>query len=166
MANPFTVQAIAALPKGAGQASDNISNIVSAGAKFARGMGAVNWSTGGLRYDGLITFKAKTNATTTVGNKILSLYLITSVDGASWTDGIDPDAVTDQSSKLNLATVLGVQSAIAANTTYVFPDISIPALLGYMPLYWAVVYQLDVTAGGFSATATDHLTKYSEISYA
>jgi hypothetical protein len=167
MANPFAVQAQASLPKGAGQPTDNITNIVSAGTKFARGLGALNWSgTSALRYDGIISLKFKTNATTTTGNKVASLYLITSMDGASWTDGIDPDATSDQSSKINQAPCFYVQTGIVAATTYFVPDLSIPAFLGFMPLYWAVVYQLDVTAGGFSATAADHLTKYTDIPYA
>jgi len=165
MANPFTIQTVATLPKGAGAGTDNVTNIVSSGAKFARGLGAVNQSAN-LRYDNIVTFKAKTNATATTGNKVLSLYLITSINGTDWTDGIDPDATSDQSSKISQATLVGVATGIAASTTYYFPDISVPAALGYCPLYWALVYQLDVTAGGFSATAGDHTTKYSEILYA
>lgn len=165
MANPFSIQTVATLPKGAGAGTDNITNITSSGAKFARGLGAVDQSAS-LRYDNIITFKAKTNATATTGNKVLSLYLITSIDGTNWTDGIDPDATSDQSSKISQATLVGVATAIAASTTYYFPDIDVPAILGYCPLYWALVYQLDVTAGGFSSTAGDHYTKYSEIQYA
>lgn len=165
MANPFTIVAIANLPKGAAQGTDNITNIVSAGAKFARGLGSVNQAAL-LRYDNVVTLKIKTNATAVTGNAILSIYIITSEDGTTWTDGIDPDATSDQSSKIKLATVAQVQTGIVASTTYNFPDVSIPALLGYVPLYWAVVYQLDVTAGGMSATNTDFLTKYVEIQYA
>ena len=165
MANPFSVQSIASLPKGASQATDNITNIVSSGAKFARGLGAVNQAAS-LRYDNITALKFKTNATGTTGNKILSLYIVTSEDGTNWTDGIDPDATSDQSSKINQAPCFYVQTAIAASTTYNIPDLSIPAFLGFQPLYWAVVYQLDVTAGGFSSTAGDHLTKYIEVQYA
>lgn len=164
MANPFSIQSIASLPKGAGQGTDNITNITGT-AKFARGLGSVNQSAS-LRFDNIISLKYKLNATATTGNKIASFYLITSSNGTDWTDGIDPDATSDQSSKISHAPCFHVQTGLTASTTYYVPEISVPAFLGFQSLYWAVVYQLDLTAGGFSATAGDHLTKYTEIQYA
>jgi len=166
MSNPFSIQALATLPQGPGQATDNITGKASSGAKFALGLGAVDQH-GTLRYDNNVgPIKAKTNATATTGNKVLTFYLITSEDGSVWTDGIDPNSTSDQSSKISQATVVGVITGIAASTTYVLPEFSVADVLGFVPQYWAVVYQLDVTAGGFSATASDHQAKYAEIQYA
>jgi len=165
MANPFSIGSLTTLPRGAGAGTDNITGKASSGSKIALGLGKVDWSSA-VPYDGMVQMKVKTNATTPTGNKILSLYLITSLDGTIFTDGIDPDSASDQSSKINQALCVGVFTNIAASTTYYFDTIDIPAILGYIPLYWAIVWQLDVTAGGFSSTAGDHSTKSLQESYA
>lgn len=162
MSNPFSVQALATLPRGAGAGTDNLTSLASA---TALGLGAVDQHTA-LRYDNNVApIQIKSGASGTSASGFVSCYLITSEDGTVWTDGIDPNSASNQKSKIATATLVQAIAVVANATTYYFTEFSVATVLGFEPLYWAVV--IDNESGhALDTTAANFYSKYLEIQYA
>lgn len=161
MANPFTIGTVTLLPNGPGAGTDNITSLASA---TARGLGVLDCHTA-LNYDWLIPpIKIKSAAASVSATGYARLLIITSEDNTVWTDGISPTAASDQSAKIVTATVAGAIVVAVNATTYYFPEVSVASLLGYIPLYCAVVVH-NVSGAAFDATATNFSANSLALTY-
>lgn len=162
MTNPYSWGTLATLPNGPGQATDSLTALASNNAK---GLGVIDMSAAPAADCFLPPMKIKSGASGTSSTGYLTVYIITSEDNTIWTDGIDPTSTSDQAAKIATATTACVIAVTANATTYYTPEISIYALLGFVPKYAAVVVRnqsgaaLDSTAGNFSA-------KYQPLAFA
>jgi hypothetical protein len=162
MANPLSIGALTTFPFGAGAGTDRLTALPSA---TALGLGTINQSTL-LPYDiNIAPIRIKTGASGVSVSGYCRLWLVTSEDGTVWTDGVDPTTATNQASKLITAPLFGGISAAANATTYYFPEFSVASLLGFMPLYWAVVVE-NQSGAALDAVAASFYSRYLPIAYA
>ena len=100
------------------------------------------------------------------GSGIASLFLVCSEDGTSWTNGINPNSTSDQSSLIgSLASLTPVVSVTANAAVYYFPEFSVYSLLGFMPTYWSILVY-NQSGSAFDLTAANFYAKHSLVSYA
>jgi len=163
MSNPLSVASLATFPLGPGQSTDNLTALPNGQAK---GLGALG-TTLVQYYDDIVApIQIKSGTAGVTGSGTASLFLVCSEDGTSWTNGINPNSTSDQSSLIDSLPSLSPVVTVAANgALYYFPEFSVYSLLGFMPTYWALlVYNQSGTA--FDATAANFIAKHSLVSYA
>jgi len=162
MASPLAVGTLTVFPKGATAGTDRLTSLASA---TALGLGAVNQSAA-MAYDNNIApIRIKTGASGTSASGYCRLWLVTSEDGTVYSDGIDPDTATNQASKLSTSTLVSAVATIANATTYHFPEFSVMSVLGFQPLYWAVVVE-NQAGSTLDTSAASFYSKYLPIAYA
>ena len=89
-----------------------------------------------------------------------------SEDGVNWTNGINPNSTSDQSSLIGSLVSLTPVVTVAANATlYYFPEFSVYSLLGFMPTYWSILVY-NQSGAAFDLTSTNFYAKHSLVSYA
>lgn len=158
--NPYSVAPVATFPCGPGQTPDNLTGLPSGA---ALGLGVVG--TTQIQYaDDLVgPLQIKTGAT---AGGVVSLYLVVSEDGVTFSDGVDPSSTSDQSSKITSNTPLvETLNVIAGSTLYYFNAFSVFSRLGYMPSFWAVVVQ-NLSGSDFDNSASNFIANHSLVSYA
>jgi hypothetical protein len=162
MSNPLSVASLATFPLGPGQSTDNLTALPNGQAK---GLGALG-TTLVQYYDDIVAPIQIKSGSAVSGSGTVSLYLVCSEDGISWTNGINPNATSDQSSLIGSLASLTPMVTVAANAAlYYFPEFSVYSLLGFMPTYWSIlVYNQSGTA--FDVTAANFYAKHSLVSYA
>lgn len=162
MANPYVIGSISNMPNGPGAGTDLLTALPSA---TAYGLGVLDNHLAILADLIIPPIQIKSGASGVSATGSCSLWLATSEDNTVWTDGLAVAVATNQASKLVTATLVATIAVTANGTTYYFPEFSVLGVLGYFPLYSAVVIQnqsgaaLDTTAGNFSA-------KYLPITFA
>jgi hypothetical protein len=161
MSSPFTYGSVTLLPNGPGAGTDNITALASTN---ARGLGVLT-ATPPSATILIPPIKIKSGASAVSGTA--SLYIITSEDNTTWTDGISPTAASDQSAKIVTATLASIITMAANATTYYFPEFDILATLGLsvMPNYCALVI-LNKSAAAFDATAGSFSANYLPVAWA
>lgn len=161
MTNPLSYGTLTTMPNGPGAGTDNLTALPSA---TSYGQGVLDFSAAPI-YDCVIApIKLKSNAAGTSASGTVTGYVITSEDNTVWTDAIAPATVADQSSKIVTATA-AFQIAVTANaTTYYTPEVSLFALLGYIPRYAALVMR-NQSGAALDGTAGNFYEKYSVTSY-
>ena len=83
-----------------------------------------------------------------------------------WTNGINPNSTSDQSSLIGSLASLTPVVRVAANATlYYFPEFSVYSLLGFMPTYWSILVY-NQSGSAFDLTAANFYAKHSLVSYA
>lgn len=160
MSNPFSEAAPATYPKGPGQSPDNVTSLAN---NAAKGLGAVGTSQVQAANDKLL-IRVKTGSGTS-GSGTVELHLVMSEDGTTWSNGVDPDTTSDQSSKLDSRTLLEIVQANVDATTYSFKWLALQSLIGDLPTYWAFVLY-NKSGAALSVTAGEHYAKHSLVSYA
>jgi hypothetical protein len=161
MSNPFSVAALATYPKGPAQGTDNVTSLAN---NTAKGLGAVGTTVVQYADDIVAPIRVKTGSGTS-GSGTIELHLVVSEDSSVGSNGIDPDATSDQSSKMTANTLIEALQANADTTSYYFKGVNLQALRGGMPTYWALVLY-NKSGATLSATAADHYAKHSQVSYA
>jgi hypothetical protein len=163
MSNPLSVASLATFPLGPGQTTDNLTGLPN---NQAKGLGSLGTTLVQYYDDNVAPLQFKSGTSGVIGTGTVSLYLVCSEDGANWTNGINPNSTSDQSSLLGGLVPLVPAVTVTANvSTYMLPEFSVYSLLGFMPTYWAVVvYNQSGTA--LDATAANFSAKHSLISYA
>jgi len=161
MTNPLSYGTLTTMPNGPGAGTDNLTSLPSA---TALGQGVLDFSAAPV-YDCVIApMKVKSGSTGTSASGLLTGYIITSEDNTVWTDGISPTSASDQSAKIATAMV-AFQIAVVANaTTYQTPEVSIFAILGFVPRYAALVVY-NQSGHALDTTSTNFYEKYSITSY-
>jgi hypothetical protein len=94
MSNPLSVASLATFPLGPGQSTDNLTALPDGQAK---GLGALG-TTLVQYYDDVVAPILIKSGNSVNGSGIASLFLVCSEDGTSWTNGINPNSTSDQSS--------------------------------------------------------------------
>ena len=162
MSNPLSVASLAAFPLGPGQSTDNLTALPNGQAK---GLGAVG-TTLVQYYDDIVAPIQIKSGSAVSGSGTASLYLVCSEDGISWTNGINPNSTSDQSSLIgSLASLTPVVSVTASAAVYYFPEFSVYSLLGFMPTYWSILVY-NQSGSAFDLTAANFYAKHSLVSYA
>ena len=162
MSNPLSVASLATFPLGPGQPTDNLTALPNGQAK---GLGALG--TGLVQYydDIIAPIRLKSGGSVS-GSGNASLFLVCSEDGITWTNGINPNSTSDQSSLLGSLPSLTPVMTMAANATpYYFPEFSVYSLLGFMPTFWAIVVY-NQSGAAFDSSATNFFAQHSLVSYA
>jgi hypothetical protein len=162
MSNPLSVASLATFPLGPGQSTDNLTALPSG---HAKGLGALGTSLVQYYDDIVAPIQIKSGGSVT-GSGTTSLFLVCSEDGTSWTNGINPNSISDQSSLIGSLPSLTPMVTVAANSAlYYFPEFSVYSLLGFMPTYWAIVVY-NQSGAAFDGTAANFIAKHSLVSYA
>jgi hypothetical protein len=162
MSNPLSVASLATFPLGPGQSTDNLTALPNGEAK---GLGALD-TTLVQYYDDIVAPIQIKSGSAVSGSGTVSLYLVCSEDGISWTNGINPNATSDQSSLIGSLASLTPMVTVAANAAlYYFPEFSIYSLLGFMPTYWSILVY-NQSGAAFDVTAANFYAKHSLVSYA
>ena len=94
MSNPLSVASLATFPLGPGQSTDNLTGLPNGQAK---GLGALG-TTLVQYYDDIVAPIQIKSGSSVSGSGTVSLFLVCSEDGVSWTNGINPNSTSDQSS--------------------------------------------------------------------
>jgi hypothetical protein len=163
MSNPLSVASLATFPLGPAQSTDNLTGLPS---NQAKGLGSLGTALVQYYDDIVAPLQFKSGASGTTGTGTVSLYLVCSEDGTNWSNGINPNSSSDQSTLIGTLQMLTPAITVTANaTTYLFPEFSIYSLLGFMPTYWAVVVY-NQSGAALDATAANFYAKHSLISYA
>ena len=162
MSNPLSVASLATFPLGPGQSTDNLTALPNGQAK---GLGALG-TTLVQYYDDIVAPIQIKSGPGVSGSGTVSLYLVCSEDGTSWTNGINPNSTSDQSSLIGSLASLMPMVTVAANAApYYFPEFSVYSLLGFMPTYWSIVVY-NQSGSAFDVTAANFYAKHSLVSYA
>jgi len=93
MSNPLSVASLATFPLGPAQSTDNLTALPNGQAK---GLGALG-TTLVQYYDDIVAPIQIKSGSAVSGSGTVSLYLVCSEDGISWTNGINPNSTSDQS---------------------------------------------------------------------
>jgi hypothetical protein len=162
MASPLAVGSLTTFPQGAGAGGDRLTSLPSA---TAYGLGSVNQSAA-MQYDNNVApIRIKTGASGTSATGYCRLWLVTSEDGTVWTDGVDPTVATNQAAKLVTAPLITGIATVANATTYYFPEFTVMSVLGFQPLYWAVVVE-NQAGSALDTVAASFYSRYLPIGYA
>jgi hypothetical protein len=162
MSNPLTVASLATFPLGPGQSTDNLTALPNGQAK---GLGALGTSLVQYYDDVVAPIQIKSGSSVS-GSGTVSLYLVCSEDGTSWTNGISPISTSDQSSLIgSLPSLTSVVTVTANAALYYFPEFSVYSLLGFMPTYWSILIY-NQSGAAFDLTAANFYAKHSLVSYA
>jgi hypothetical protein len=153
MASPVT------FPLGPGQGTDNLTALASG---QARGLGVIGTNQVLVSDIVIAPIQIETGASAA---GTVELRLIVSEDNSHWTDGISPVSTSDQSSLIKTAPQpVSPINVEAAATQYWFPGFSVLAVLGYIPMFSAVVVW-NRSGSSFNATASNFYAQYSTILY-
>jgi hypothetical protein len=162
MSNPLSVASLATFPRGPGQSTDNLTALPNGQAK---GLGVLG-TTLVQYYDDIVAPIQIKSGNSVSGSGIASLFLVCSEDGASWTNGINPNSTSDQSSLIrSLASLMPVMTVAANAALYYFSEFSVYSLLGFMPTYWSIIVY-NQSGAAFDLTAANFYAKHSLVSYA
>jgi len=162
MSNPLSVASLATFPLGPAQSTDNLTALPNGQAK---GLGALG-TTLVQYYDDIVAPIQIKSGSAVSGSGTVSLYLVCSEDGISWTNGINPNSTSDQSSLIGSLASLTPMVTVAANAAlYYFPEFSVYSLLGFMPTYWSILVY-NQSGAAFDVMAANFYAKHSLVSYA
>jgi len=162
MSNPLSVASLATFPLGPAQSTDNLTALPNGQAK---GLGALG-ATLVQYYDDIVAPIQIKSGSAVSGSGTVSLYLVCSEDGISWTNGINPNSTSDQSSLIGSLASLTPTVTVAANAAlYYFPELSVYSLLGFMPTYWSILIY-NQSGAAFDVMAANFYAKHSLVSYA
>ena len=162
MSNPLSAASLATFPVGPGQSTDNLTGLPNGQAK---GLGALG-ATLVQYYDDIVAPIQIKSGSSVSGSGTASLFLVCSEDGVSWTNGINPNSTSDQSSLIgSLASLMPVVTVTANATLYHFPEFSVYSLLGFMPTYWSILVY-NQSGAALDPTAANFYAKHSLVSYA
>lgn len=162
MSNPLSVASLATFPLGPGQSTDNLTALPNGQAK---GLGALGTSLVQYYDDIVAPIRIKSGGSAS-GSGTASLFLVCSEDGTTWTNGINPNSTSDQSSLLgSLASLTPVVTVAASAALYYFPEFSVYSLLGFMPTFWAIVVY-NQSGAALDSAATNFIAQHSLVSYA
>jgi hypothetical protein len=157
MANPLSVAALAAFPL--------VSNLQTLPTAQAKGLGSVGTTLVQYYDDNVAPITIRSGASGVSASGTVSFFLICSEDGTNWTNGINPNATTDQSLALAGLTPLQPILPVVANATnYIFPEFSVYSILGFMPSYWALV-AFNQSGAALDATLANFYARHSLVSY-
>ncbi len=161
MSAPVAPGTLTVFPKGAGAGTDRLTSLASA---TALGLGAVDQHSS-YQYDNNIApIRIKTGSTGTSASGYCRLWLVVSEDGTVYTDGVDPDSASNQASLLVTSTLVAAIATTANATTYYFPEFSVMSVLGFQPMYWAVVVE-NQSGHALDTTAASFYSKYLPVGY-
>jgi len=162
MSNPLSVASLATFPLGPGQSTDNLTGLPNSQAKGLGTLGATLVQ----YYDDIVAPIQIKSGSSVSGSGTVSLFLVCSEDGVSWTNGINPNSTSDQSSLIgSLASLMPVVTMTANATLYHFPEFSVYSLLGFMPTYWSILVY-NQSGAALDPTAANFYAKHSLVSYA
>jgi hypothetical protein len=170
MANPYVPANPAAWPNSpGGGGTDALSALAN---NVAKGLGkpaAFNGSQFADLLSAPIKFTSGTVPSSPNGIGTVSLYLILSEDGSSWTNGIDPTSTSDQSALIGSIPLL-VPSVVVTTTAtaYYFPWFSVMEILGSptMPSYVSLLVYNQSGAAFATTSGSNNVAKYNLISFA
>jgi hypothetical protein len=158
MANPLSVAALTAFPL-----VSNLQNLLN---NQAKGLGQLGTAATQYYDDNVAPITIRSGASGVSSSGTVSFYLVCSEDGTNWTNGVNPNATTDQSAGLAglppLQPVLGV---VANATNYILPEFSVYSVLGFMPCFWAIMV-LNQSGAALDATLANFYARHSLVSYA
>jgi hypothetical protein len=158
MANPFNVAALTAFSL--------TSNLQSLPTAQAKGLGSLGASVTQYYDDNVAPITIRSGVSGVSASGTVSFFLVCSEDGTNWTNGINPNATTDQAGSLTGLTPLQPVLGVVANATnYIFPEFSVYSILGFMPSFWALVV-LNQSGAALDATLTNFYARHSLVSYA
>jgi len=153
---------LATFPLGPAQSTDNLTALPNGQAK---GLGALG-TTLVQYYDDIVAPIQIKSGSAVSGSGTVSLYLVCSEDGISWTNGLNPNSTSDQSSLIGSLASLTPMVTVAANAAlYYFSEFSVYSLLGFMPTYWSILVY-NQSGAAFDVTAANFYAKHSLVSYA
>jgi len=165
----MTVSAATAFTLGPGQATDNLTSLPNLNMK---GLGRVGTAQTGYVDAVVSPIFVRTAASGVVSTGAIRLFLVAAEEIASpsrFTDGIDPDATTNQITSIGQATlanlvdtISGGQNGLQTATVYCFQGFSVKSVLGYTPTFWAPVI-MNNSGAALSAVATQHYARYTLI---
>jgi len=165
----MTVSAALQFPLGPGQATDNLTGLPNLNMK---GLGHVGTAQTGYVDAVVSPIFVRTAASGVSSTGAIRLFVITAEEiltPSRFTDGIDPDATTNQITLLGQATVgsqvdviNGGASGLQAATVYCFQGFSVKSYLNYTPTFWAVAI-LNGSGAQLSAVASTHYARYTLI---
>ena len=162
MSNPLSVASLATFPLGPAQSTDNLTALPNG---KATGLGALG-TTLVQYYDDIVAPIQIKSGSAVSGSGTVSLYLVCSEDGISWTNGLNPNSTSDQSSLIGSLASLTPMVTVAANAAlYYFSEFSVYSLLGFMPTYWSILVY-NQSGAAFDVTAANFYAKHSLVSYA
>ena len=162
MSNPLSVASLATFPLGPAQSTDNLTALPNGQAK---GLGALG-TTLVQYYDDIVAPIQIKSGSAVSGSGTVSLYLVCSEDGISWTNGLNPNSTSDQSSLIGSLASLTPMVTVAANAAlYYFSEFSVYSLLGFMPTYWSILVY-NQSGAAFDVMAANFYAKHSLVSYA
>lgn len=154
--------ASAPFPNGPGQSIDCLTAMPNG---VAYGLGQLGLF--GTQYydDNFAPLSIKSGATGVSLSGTVSFYLVASEDGTHWTNGINPNVKTDQSTLLiGLEPLSPVLSVTQNGTVYVMPEFSIVSVMLFMPTYWSIVVYNE-SGAAFDATAANFYAQHVLFSY-
>jgi hypothetical protein len=165
----MTVSAPLAFPLGPGQAIDNLTGLPNLNLK---GLGHVGAAATGYIDAIVAPIFVRTAASGVSPTGTIRLFVVVAEEiltPSRFTDGIDPDAATNQISALGQATagnqvdaITGGANGLQASTSYCFQGFSIKGYLGYTPTFWALAI-MNGSGAQLSAVATTHYARYTLI---
>lgn len=145
-----------------------VSNLVSLPHGAAKGIGHAGTAATAYVDDVCSPIFVSTGATVT-SQGVIILYIVTAEELTNWTDGINPDAVITQHTKITDATQQNVvqrigqgANVLTPSTSYCFGGFSVKSLLGFSPTFWAPLIW-NLSGGALSATASDFYAKHTII---
>lgn len=105
-------------------------------------------------------------ATAATGDVFYELYLVQSLDGVDWTDGIDPASSGDVASSLVEARLIDTMNAngTASGPSFAEKQISMIEVVGTIPPYFGFVHLNN--SGQTVPTGTDTVADYVAVNYA
>lgn len=163
----MTVSSALQFSLGPGQATDNLTGLPNLNMK---GLGHVGTAATGY-VDAIVSpIFVRTAASGVSNTGAIRLFLVVAEEiltPSRFTDGIDPDATTNQITLLGQASIgnqvdviNGGANGLQASTVYCFQGFSVKQFLGYTPTFWAVVI-LNGSGAQLSAVASTHYARYT-----
>lgn len=155
-----------AWPRGPGGATGD--NLTSLATGVAKGLGALDLGTTPVPDLLIPPIRIKTGASGFTSSSLFSVYFVACTDTVNgvWTDGIDPDAVTDQASKIVTAPKIAEITVGANSANYYLDWISIAGVFQMMALpRWVSLVCKLTSSGSLTGTAGDHKAQYHILNF-
>ncbi len=156
-------------PFGPGQATDNLTGLPNLNMK---GLGHVGTAQTDYIDAVVAPIFVRTAAAGVSSTGVIRLFLVTAEEiltPSRFTDGIDPDATSNQITSFGQAVlanqvdvITGGGGGLQVSTTYCFQGFSVNGYLGYTPTFWAPVI-LNGSGAQLSAAASTHYARYTLI---